>query len=459
MKVSHLRIAGASLLIVGLLLLWTGTRKSLTLILNGESKSFTTHALRVIDLLTQLGFERHPVDRISLDLKTWLVNKDVLQLEQAAVVVIYVDGNLSQLTSPIRVPANLLGLAQVRLYPGDRVLVNGLNADPAIALDYSEIYRIQVLRAVQARFHDQSSSQIFYTSAPTVAQALAEQGQAIYATDWINGGFDAPPKNDLETEYQSAQKLEVHAKAGLIEFYSAAASIGAALAERGIALQSLDYTQPATEEPLPEDGVIRLMRVSEQVVIEQEPIAYESELQPAPDVELDQRITLQAGEYGLLARRVRIRTEDGEEVSRRAEAEWVAQPVKNRIVGYGTKVVVKTLSTPDGPIEYWRSVSMYATSYSPCRIFDDRCDSYTASGAELKKGIVAVRGYWYRYYGGTQVYVPGYGVGLVADVGGGIPGRFWIDLGYSDSDYISWHQDVTVYFLTPVPDQIMYIVQ
>ena len=102
---------------------------------------------------------------------------------------------------------------------------------------------------------------------------------------------------------------------------------------------------------------------------------------------------------------------------------------------------------------------MYATSYSPCRIFEDRCDSYTASGAELKKGIVAVRGYWYRYYGGTQVYVPGYGVGLVADVGGGIPGRFWIDLGYSDSDYVSWHQDVTVYFLTPVPDQIMYIVQ
>lgn len=100
---------------------------------------------------------------------------------------------------------------------------------------------------------------------------------------------------------------------------------------------------------------------------------------------------------------------------------------------------------------------MYATSYSPCRIFKDHCDSYTASGATLKKGIVAMTGTWYRYSGGDQIYVPGYGVGTVADTGGGIPGRYWLDLGYSDDDYVSWHQNVTVYFLAPVPANIMWV--
>jgi hypothetical protein len=48
-------------------------------------------------------------------------------------------------------------------------------------------------------------------------------------------------------------------------------------------------------------------------------------------------------------------------------------------------------------------------------------------------------------------------VGTIADTGGGIPGRKWIDLGYEDDDYVSWHNWVTVYFLTPVPEYIPYI--
>lgn len=447
------------MIVIGLALIWTGTRKTITLIINGESTSLITHHSRVIDLLALSEIAPRAGDQLSLPPGTWLVNHDVVQVDLAARVIIYADGRVNTLFSPERKPANLLGSARVRLFPGDIVLVNDRIVDPAAPLQYDRIIRIEVIRAKYLLVNAGSSSERFQTIVPTSAQALAEQKKNMFAADWISSGFDAKLAQDLEIDYRGTQKIRIQTNTDAMETYSAAPTVGAALAEHGIALQNLDYTHPDLSEPLPQDGIIRLVRVNEQVIIEQAPIAFESELQPAADVELDQRVTLQAGEYGLLARRLRIRSEDGEEVSRKAEAEWIAQPVKNRIVGYGTKVVIKTMNTPDGPIEYWRSVTMYATSYSPCRIFKDRCDSYTASGAELKKGIVAVRGYWYRYYGGTQVYVPGYGVGTVADVGGGIPGRFWIDLGYSDSDYISWHQDVTVYFLTPVPDQIPYIVQ
>jgi 3D (Asp-Asp-Asp) domain-containing protein len=199
------------------------------------------------------------------------------------------------------------------------------------------------------------------------------------------------------------------------------------------------------------------VRVQERVLVEQEPLPFDTELQPVDDLELDSRKVVQAGEFGLTARSVRIRYEDGQEVSRKVEDEWIARQPQTRIMGYGTQIKIRTMNTPDGPIQYWRAVQMYATSYSPCRIYDDHCDSYTALGETLRKGIVAMTNQWCRTTCGDQVYVPGYGVGTVADTGGGIPGRYWIDLGYSEEDYVSWHQNVTVYFLTPVPSNIMWV--
>jgi len=53
---------------------------------------------------------------------------------------------------------------------------------------------------------------------------------------------------------------------------------------------------------------------------------------------------------------------------------------------------------------------------------------------------------------GTRMYVPGYGFAEAADTGGGVRGRF-IDLGFDDHNYVGWHSQVMVYFLTPVPPE------
>ena len=44
-------------------------------------------------------------------------------------------------------------------------------------------------------------------------------------------------------------------------------------------------------------------------------------------------------------------------------------------------------------------------------------------------------------------------------VGGGIAGRNWIDLAYGDDDFTAWHQDTTLYFLTPVPADMVWVLQ
>jgi 3D (Asp-Asp-Asp) domain-containing protein len=76
---------------------------------------------------------------------------------------------------------------------------------------------------------------------------------------------------------------------------------------------------------------------------------------------------------------------------------------------------------------------------------------------KVQQGVIGVIRSWYNLMEGQQLYVPNYGVGTIGDVGGGISGKYWIDLAYSDADYVEWGSDVTVYFLTPVPSSITYI--
>ena len=248
---------------------------------------------------------------------------------------------------------------------------------------------------------------------------------------------------------------------GRRELWAAASFTGEALAQHHLAPQGLDRVLPDEEAPWPPETPVRTARVREALLLEQEPIPYDSKTQPLPEVPLDTIQVVQEGAPGIKAREVLVRYEDGEEVARIPLGEWVLQPPQPRIVGYGTKIVIQTLDTPDGPIRYWRAVRVYATSYSPCRVHGagGPCDDITASGERLRKGIIAVRLSWYRYMKGLRVYVPGYGFGIIADVGGGIPGRHWIDLGYSEEDYRPWHQWTTLYFLAPPPppERILWV--
>jgi 3D (Asp-Asp-Asp) domain-containing protein len=255
------------------------------------------------------------------------------------------------------------------------------------------------------------------------------------------------------------QQIAVNADGKSMQIETSARTVGEALAEARIPLLGLDYSVPAEEEPLPSDGQIGIVRVNESLQLAQKPIPFDSDVQASADVPLDQTQIIQPGESGLSVQRIRIRYEDGKEILRLTENETVVRPPRTRILGYGTKVEVKKTVVDGREIEYWRAVEMYATSYSPCRSGGDRCYPGTSSGESLQKGMVGVRYEWYLAMGGQQLYIPGYGYATIADVCGGCTGKPWVDLGYSDSDWQQWNSWVTVYFLTPVPQNIVYELQ
>ncbi len=296
--------------------------------------------------------------------------------------------------------------------------------------------------------------QTLYTAAPTLAGALWQAGIRPSYVDDVSAPLDALLGSSNQVSYNRAIPLTIQVGERQFTTRSAGQTVGQALLDAGIALQGMDYSLPPETEPIPADGSIQVVRVREEVALKQTAVPFTYEYVDDPETELDQKSVIEPGQYGIQVERVRVRYENGKEAARQTEDQWTASEPKPQVVGRGTKVSVKTVDAPGGPLEYWRKMTVYATSYSPCNSGAERCYSGTSLGLPVKRGVIGVTKEWYRLLAGTQVYIPGYGKAVIADIGGGIPGTSWIDLGFSDENFEPWHQNVTIYFLTPIPANV-----
>ena len=439
--------------LAGLALIGLATSKSISIVLDGQAASLRTHAQTVSSALREAGVTLSDADRVRPALDAAITSGSVIEVQRARNVQLEVDGSLSIVRTTFRHPADILGEAGWAIYPGDRVWADGLPSAAEAGAPTSGPSRVRLERSIAVSLNERGARRPLASAAATIGEALWDSGVTLRAGDDLVPGPGSPLTGPTGIAYTPAQPLDVTVDGRTLTTYAAPRSVGEALAQAGLGLIGMDRAVPGLSENVPTDGKIQVVRVREDVDLRQELIPFTSSFEAAPELEIDRQQLVDTGAEGIRAERVRIRVEDGVEVSRFSEGEWIAQEPRPRVMGYGTKIVVRTLTTADGTIEYWRAVTMYATSYSPCRLGTNYCNANLASGGTLQRGIVAVLLRWYRSMRGMYVYVPGYGTGRIADTGGGIPGRYWIDLGYSDDDYVSWHNWVTVYFLTPVPPE------
>ncbi len=448
-------LLGAGLVITALLGFFL---RPVSLIVDGQTIPISG-GLTVGHTLLKAGLQPHPEDQIEPSLSSLVPLNGIITVNHAARVTLWEDGRTRRVVALAATPGELLDNAGVALAPSDRLYWNGVPVSPNAPLPQDEEAGVLQIQRAHAVIIDHNGKRLQADSAVnTVSGALWDAKVQIRPGDKLS--VSAGTSLDSLDQYgpaiialRTAQPVTIHTAGQQVRVKSTADTVGQALAEAGVALQALDYAVPAEDQPLPEDGQVRVIRVREEVALTQEALPFESQTVPDPEGEMDQRRVVEPGKYGVKVVRERMRFEDKREVARAVDSDWTAQEPVPQTVGIGTQVVVKTLDVPGGQIEYWRAVNVYATSYSPCRLGteDGSCGYVTASGARLTKGIIAVTRAWYRIIAGMQVYVPRYGYGVIGDVGGGIPGQPWIDLGFEDHDFegiVGW---TTMYFLTPVP--------
>lgn len=452
-------LSAAALVLLALAAGFFSIRRQVTLTVDGQARRGETYAWTVAEALAEAGIPLSMADYVSPSPATLLGLDTKVEVKTAKVVAFWSEGQgvVKTIRSAERSMEAWMKAAEVSLKPGEILLYNGKSISGSAVLPEADAYVLQIVRQKSLNVVEGSQQRALQSAAASIGQALWQAGVQVSLADVLSLPYSTLHKDAQTETIQRAKTIRVSVDGKELSARTGAATVGEALKEVGLALQGLDYSQPAENQPIPASGAIRVVRVVEKVELKQTAIAYKSELVADPELELDQRRVIQAGREGLKVSRILIRLEDGKEVNRATEAEWTAAEPQNQKNGYGTKIVIRTLDTPDGPIQYWRSARVYATSFAPCNFLltIGRCSYTTANGMTLKKGIVGMGEVWYNLMVNQGVYVEGYGKGVVADYG--YVGGYWVDLGFSDADFVNWHRNTTLYWLTPVPANIPWI--
>lgn len=443
--------------LAGFVMVLLGLTQKLTLIVDGEPVKVRTPALTVSGVLWSAGVSVDDADRILSSGTRIFWEQPNIRVESAREILIREIGKESRVVSAERIPANLLAEIGIQLYPHDRLLLNGVTISPNEPLGGDGPILLQFERAIPVKLVINEQEMTLYTSEPTLGEALEAAGISVGKHDRVSTNLTSPLTSLESVSIRRARPVTIVTPENTAVGMTAAHTVGDALLDIGVPLQNLDYSIPAGHLPVPDDGQIEVVHVREAVMLMTDEVAFNNEYVEDPDTVLDQVSVIEPGQKGIYASRERVKYENGEEAWRSPQENWQASEAKDGVLGYGSKVEIRTAVVDGQEIEYWRKITVYATSYSPCRSGVDGCSYGTATGIlPVQKGVVAVTPRWLSVpngYGmwGQSVYIPGYGHGVIADTGGGIPGTPWIDLAYSDDDYVTWSSWTTMYFLTPVP--------
>lgn len=452
---------------------WQRTGSPLTIEVDGQRFEQRTHAATVGEALRRAGIDLYPEDRVSPGLDEPLQPGLTIQVQRARPVQVHADGRTRQLRTHAATVGKVLAEAGVglgladELWLGERLValdtpLFGAAAHPrevssrggprpTPAPEGSSPPLLTLHRAATLTLDDGGVTTTLHTTLDTVGQVLEAHKVSLFLGDQVTPGLQERVESGMIVRIERSVPVQVQVDGRTIRTRTRAATVAGVLGQVGIALVGKDRVEPDLEAPVRADLSLRITRVREEYLIEFDPIPFKTVWVADSEVEIDHIRQVQAGQIGLNKRRYRVVYEDGQEAERFLEDSWAEQAPITKTMAYGTKIIVRTLETPDGPLEYWRKMRVYTTSYRPKsagKPKDHPRYGYTRLGQKLRKGIVAVDPEVIPLK--TMMYVPGYGIAKAGDTGGGVKGKF-VDLGFSDNDYESWHWWTDIYLLTPVP--------
>lgn len=431
------------------LMLWSQI-KPYQLNVNGEAIQMRALAFYPRDLFKLAGITLQPQDRLSLDPDKFSLDiPERINLVSARLVTLETPEETKEILTAELIPANILQEAGIQLFPKDVLLVEGENIPLDQKIAPAEPVSLQLEPAKRVDIYiDQQYQTSLFTQKATFQEVLSEAGLEFNQKDRFSPRLGETLSSSTQLHITLAEPVCVNTNNKEFCGLSAGETISEALADLEITPQNLDYAQPEEDEPIPADRRVTIHQVEERLVLQTDETSFTYSYQEDPNTQLDTTAVIVPGQAGIDVLRTIERIEDAALLASTSEGPWKASNPRDGVMGRGTVAVMQTETVDGQTIEFWRKVSVYATSYHPSTFGDN---PQTRSGLPLAKGTVAVSAAWYPSMALQSVYVQGYGFGTIGDSGGGIPGTYWIDLGYSDEDYVGWHSWTTLYFLAPIP--------
>ncbi|HSR30238.1 MAG TPA: ubiquitin-like domain-containing protein, partial [Anaerolineae bacterium] len=334
------------LLALSLILLALGlarTGSPLTVEVDGQRHEVRTHATTVGEALRRAGFDLYPEDRVSPGMEVPLQPGMVVDVQCARPAKLHVDGHTLQLRTHATTVGQLLAEAKVQLGPADEIWFGDRLVGPdeplwesdlpvsrevshrggsRTPLATEEMQALPVLllrRAISVTLEDGGNTRILRTTSDTVGQVLREHGISLYLGDRLMPGFQDRVTPGMTVSIWRSVPVQIEVDGHTIRTRTRASDVAGALGQEGIALVGRDRVEPALSAPIRSGTTIRVSRVREELVVEFDPIPFETEWIPDPEVEIDNIRLVREGQVGLTKRRFRVMYENDQEIERYLE--------------------------------------------------------------------------------------------------------------------------------------------
>ncbi|MBI2304930.1 MAG: DUF348 domain-containing protein [Chloroflexi bacterium] len=363
--------------------------------------------------------------------------------------LVFKEGRVISQDEPLGEPPTSSPLVAVRPAGNGEELGPSLRAVPSRP-DASVV--LSVKRAVPIYVYENGWPIKIMTARETVAESLAEANIRLLPGDFIWPSPETMVMPDSRVFITRAKEVTITVGNDSRVLRTLKENVAELLAGQGVTLGPLDRLNPSPGSPIVNGLRIQIVRVGEAFVTDAETVGYKTVYRPDPALELDTKRVVQEGSGGERRWTTRIVYENGVEVGRGIVREWMEKEPREKIISYGTNVVVRQVDTPEGPMEYWRKMRVLASWYDARqggRSRDDPNYGLTRMGLQAGRGIIAIDPTVIPFW--TKMYVPGYGVGVAADTGGAVKGNI-IDLAFDEGEEHTWLiRYMDIYLLGPPP--------
>jgi uncharacterized protein YabE (DUF348 family) len=327
-----------ALMIVVLLLVYTFTQKTVTLDIGGHVHRFRTHADTVQDVLAEANVLIDPEDLIDPAPETRLTGGETITVRKALVVAVEADGPARQVRTQSVHPLDVLAELSIPVGKYDVIQVDGQDFSPErlAALRWNTpVTFIRVIRSATLKVVDDNRTLLVHTTQADVGRALDSVGLTLYLADRVTPDLSTPVYDGLSVVIERSVPVTIIADRRQFTSRAAGPTVGDALAEIGIAPVDLDYTIPSEESALEPDMTIRVVRVTEAMIIAHVSIPFDTVRQPNPGLAAGAERIVQAGADGVREQQIRVRYENGQETSRTIQDERIIESPVPRLIAYG----------------------------------------------------------------------------------------------------------------------------
>lgn len=268
--------------------------------------------------------------------------------------------------------------------------------------------------------------EVIKTTASDVQTLLEKENITVGEHDKINQQLDKPIEEGMKIVYDPAFMVTLHSDGKQYDLWTTSTTVADFLERESISLGELDRVEPAIDEKLTEETEVHVIRVEKVTDVVEEEVNFATVTRRDSSLASGSEKVLQEGSKGLVVKHYEVILENGKEVSRTLVKEEKKKESKDRIVAVGTRQVAQSVSrggySQPAKAVSGKTFTVTATAYTAnC----SGCSGITATGINLKQNrnakVIAVDPRVIPL--GSRVYVEGYGEAIAGDTGGSIKGN------------------------------------